>query len=114
MTPTSSHWRAATPRAVHSRGVVEGDAVVHLTTQYLYDQPDLAVSCTSGALSQSGRPFAHGFEFYLERATLAFEFANLGGEGHLAMPLSVILARRNRRAPQPRERAIRSIPLPRS
>ena len=80
-----------TPRAVHSRGVVQSGAVVHLNTQYLYDQPDLTVSCTSGALSQSGRPFAHGFEFYLERATLAFEFASLAGEGHLAMPLSVIL-----------------------
>jgi predicted dehydrogenase len=80
-----------TPRAVRSRGVVDGDAVVHLTTQYLYDEPDLAVSCISGALSQSGRPFAHGFDFYLERATLAYEFANLGGEGHLATPLSVIL-----------------------
>ncbi len=79
------------PRAVHSRGVVQAGAVVHLNTQYLYDQPDLTVSCTSGALSQPGRPFAHGFEFYLERATLAFEFANLGGEGHLSMPLSVIL-----------------------
>ena len=41
-----------TPRAVHSRGVVHDGAVVHLTTQYLYDQPDLTVSCTSGALSQ--------------------------------------------------------------
>jgi predicted dehydrogenase len=80
-----------TPRAVHSRGVVHEGAVVHLTTQYVYDQPDLTVSCTSGALSQPGRPFAHGFELYLERATLAFEFANLAGEGHLAMPLSVIL-----------------------
>ena len=79
------------PRAVHSRGVVENGAVVHLTTQYLYDTPDLAVSCVSGALSQIGRPFAHGFEFYLDRATLAFEFANLGGQGHVAMPLSVIL-----------------------
>jgi predicted dehydrogenase len=80
-----------TPRAVHSRGVVHAGAVVHLTTQYLYDQPDLTVSCTSGALSQPGRPFAHGFEFYLERATLAFEYARLAGEDHLAMPLSVIL-----------------------
>ncbi len=80
-----------TPRAVHSRGIVQEGAVVHLTTQYLYDGSDLTVSCTSGALSQPGRPFAHGFEFYLERATLAFEFANLAGEGHLAMPLSVIL-----------------------
>jgi predicted dehydrogenase len=64
--------------------------VVHLTTQYLYDTPDLAVSCVSGALSQSGRPFTHGFEIYLEEATLAFDFANLGGQGHLATPLSVI------------------------
>jgi predicted dehydrogenase len=79
------------PRAVQSRGVVEGGAVVHLATQYLYDDPDLTVSALSGALSQAGRPFSHGFEFYLERATLAFEFATLGGQGHVATPLSVIL-----------------------
>jgi len=79
------------PRAVHSRGVVENDAVVHLVTQYLYDTPNLAVSCVSGALSQAGRPFAHGFELYFDRATLAFEFASMGGEAHQAMPLSVIL-----------------------
>ena len=79
------------PRAVHSRGVVEGGAVVHLSTQYLYDDKDLTISAISGALSQAGRPFAHGFEFYLENATLSFEFANLGGQGHLATPLSVIL-----------------------
>ncbi len=79
------------PRAVQSRGVVERDAVVHLTTQYLYDDPNLAVSAVSGTLSQAGRPFTHGFELYLERATLAFEFANLAGQAHVATPLSVIL-----------------------
>ncbi len=79
------------PRAVHSRGVVENGAVVHLATQYLYDVPDLTVSCVSGALSQAGRPFAHGFELYFERGTLAFEFANLGGHGHAATPLTIIL-----------------------
>lgn len=79
------------PRAVHSRGVVERNAVVHLTTQYLYDDPNLAVSAVSGALSQAGRPFTHGFELYLEGATLAFEFATLAGEGHVATPLSLIL-----------------------
>ena len=79
------------PKAVYSRGVVEQGAVVHLSTQYLYDDPNLAISAVSGALSQSGRPFAHGFEFYLDKATLSFEFANLGGQGHLATPLSVIL-----------------------
>jgi predicted dehydrogenase len=79
------------PGAVHSRGVIEGNTVVHLDTQYLYDAAVPVVSALSGALSQSGRPFTHGFEFYLERATLAFEFANLGGQGHVATPLSVIL-----------------------
>lgn len=79
------------PRAVHSRGVAEGGSVVHLSTQYLFEDPNLAVSAVSGALSQQGRPFAHGFEFYLEGATLSYEFANLGGQGHLATPLSVIL-----------------------
>jgi predicted dehydrogenase len=79
------------PRAVQSHGVVENGAVVHLATQYLYDRPNLVVSCISGALTQAGRPFTHGFELYFERATLAFQFANLGGQGHVATPLSVIL-----------------------
>jgi predicted dehydrogenase len=79
------------PRAVHSRGVVEGGSVVHLSTQYLFEDPNLAVSAVSGALSQKGRPFTHGFEFYLEGATLSYEFANLGGQDHLVTPLSVIL-----------------------
>lgn len=82
------------PTAVHARGVVEDGAVVHLTTQYLYDGGDgagPAVSALSGALSMKGREFAHGFDLYFERATLSFEFASLGGQGHLAIPLSVIL-----------------------
>jgi len=79
------------PRAVHSRGVVEGDAVIYLSTQYLYDTPNLAVSSVSGAIAQAGRPFAHAFEIYLEKATITFEYANLAGQDHLATPLSVIL-----------------------
>jgi predicted dehydrogenase len=78
------------PRAVLARGVVENGAVVHLVTQYLYNTPNLAVSCVSGALSQAGRPFAHGFELYFEQATLAFEFASMGGQAIPAVPLSVI------------------------
>lgn len=79
------------PKAVHSRGIVDRGAVVHVSTQYLYDDQGLVVTAESGALSQSGRPFKHGFEIYLERATIAFEFANLAGTGHVATPLSVIL-----------------------
>lgn len=79
------------PRAVRSRGIVEGGAIVQLSTQYIYDDPNLVVTADSGALSQAGRSFKHGFEIYLERATLAFEFAMLGGKPHVATPLSVIL-----------------------
>jgi predicted dehydrogenase len=79
------------PRAVQSHGVIENGAVLHLTSQYLYDVPNLVVSCVSGALSQAGRPFTHGFQLYFDRATLAYEFANLGGQGRVCMPLSVIL-----------------------
>jgi predicted dehydrogenase len=79
------------PLAVHSRGVVEDGAFVYLATQYDLGPGGPAISCVSGALSQSGRPFTHGFELYLDRATIAFDFANLAGQGHVAMPLSVIL-----------------------
>jgi predicted dehydrogenase len=78
------------PKAVHSRGIVEQGAVVYLDTQYLYDDAGLTVSATSGAVAAAGRPFAHGFEIYLEGATLSFSFANVGGKGQVA-PLSVIL-----------------------
>ena len=66
---------------MHSRGIVDQGAVTYLTTQYLYDDPNLTVSAVSGCRSQNGRPFTHGFEIYLERATLTFEFANPAGLG---------------------------------
>ncbi len=80
-----------TPRAVHSRGVIDGGAVVHLTTQYLYDEGGPAVSAVSGALSMAGRPFAHGFEIFLERATLSYESASLAGQPPAGIPLALIL-----------------------
>ncbi len=80
------------PTAVRSRGVIDGASVIHLTTQYLYDDPNLAVSALAGSLSQAGRSFTHGFEFYLDRATISYEFASFAGQGHLAIPLSVIHA----------------------
>ena len=76
------------PSAVHSRGVEEGGAIAHLSTQYLYDDLNLSISAVSGALSQPGRPFTHGFDFYLEKATLSFAFAAVGDEGQV-FPLTI-------------------------
>jgi predicted dehydrogenase len=61
------------PARVFSSGVVENGTVVHVTTQYLYGPNGPAVSCSSGALAQKGRMFVHGYELYLEQATLVYE-----------------------------------------
>jgi predicted dehydrogenase len=61
------------PDQVFATGVVADNAVTYLTTQYLYGPGGPAVSCSSGALAQKGRPFVHGYEIYLEKATLAYE-----------------------------------------
>jgi predicted dehydrogenase len=61
------------PAKVFSTGVEEKGAVQYLTTQYLYGKGGPAVSCSSGALAQKGRPFVHGYEIYLEKATLTYE-----------------------------------------
>jgi predicted dehydrogenase len=61
------------PQRVCSTGVQEGGAVSYLTTEYSYGPKGPAISCSSGALSQKAREFVHGFEIYLEKATLSFE-----------------------------------------
>jgi predicted dehydrogenase len=61
------------PKGVFSTGVIEGGAVAYLTTQYLYGPGGPAVSCSSGAVAQKGREFVHGYEIYLEKATLVYE-----------------------------------------
>ena len=72
------------PRQVFASGIEENGAVQYLTTQYLYGPGGPAVSCSSGAVAQKGRPFVHGFEIYLERATVLFESG--------AVPLTVLTA----------------------
>lgn len=68
---------AGVPGRVFSTGVADGRIVQHLTTQYLYGPAGPRISCTSGALAQKGRPFVHGFDLYLERATLAYQSGSL-------------------------------------
>jgi predicted dehydrogenase len=63
---------AGVPKAVSSGGVVNGNSVDYLTTNYLYGPGGPAISCSSGAVATSGRQFVHGFEVYLEKTTLAY------------------------------------------
>src|SRR5262245_46970487 len=61
------------PKQVFSVGTVEGDAVTYLTTSYLYGSGGPAVTCSSGAGCMKGRPFVHGYEIYLEQASLIYD-----------------------------------------
>src|SRR5205807_3545864 len=72
------------PAAVFASGIVNGEAVDYLTTLYLYGKDGPCVSCSGGAVAQKGRTFVHGYEIYLERATLLFESGT--------MPLTVLTA----------------------
>jgi predicted dehydrogenase len=65
---------AGVPTAVFATGLVDaGGAVPYLTTQYLYGPGGPSVTCSSGAVAVSGRPFVHGYEIYLEKATLSYD-----------------------------------------
>jgi predicted dehydrogenase len=61
------------PKQVFSVGTVEKDAVTYLSTSYLYGPGGPAVTCSSGAICMGGRPFVHGFEIYLEKASLIYD-----------------------------------------
>ena len=64
------------PGRVFSTGLVGADGSVdYLTTQYLYGPGGPAVSCSSGAVAMKARPFVHGYEIYLEKATLVYDGA---------------------------------------
>jgi predicted dehydrogenase len=84
---------AGVPDRVFSSGLVQADgSVEYLTTQYLYGANGPAVSCSSGAVAQPARPFVHGYEIYLEKATLAYESG--------ALPLTVYAADGTVQVPQ--------------
>lgn len=82
------------PKAVQTIGRMRGDVLELFNSQFIYDSgskgngPMVTASC--GALMQQGRPFTHAFEIYLEKATLLFDFATIGKNPTMAMPLTVM------------------------
>ncbi|MFV1964144.1 MAG: Gfo/Idh/MocA family protein [Pirellulaceae bacterium] len=61
------------PRAVRSVGRMRGKVAEYFNSQFLFEDKDLVVTATSGVIYQQGRPFTHGYEIHLEKATLLFE-----------------------------------------
>jgi predicted dehydrogenase len=82
---------AGMPSAVFSTGLAEGNAVNYLTTSYLYGAGGPSITCSSGAVAMSGRQFVHGFEIYLEQATLSYDSGGtpltvFTNDGHSTQP----------------------------
>jgi len=78
------------PKAVSSAGRMRGEVVEFVESRFEYEDPNILISATSGVINQQGRAFAHGFEVHLEKATLLFDFAVIGGQPRLLMPLTVL------------------------
>jgi len=77
------------PEAVTSQGRMRGDVVEYCTSMFRFPDPSLVVSISGGVVNQQGRPFTHGFEIHLEKATLQYEFAVIDGKPRLLLPLTV-------------------------
>lgn len=81
------------PEAVFSSGRARENGVVEfVNSQFLFADPGLSVTATSGVLAQQGRGFTHAFEIYCEQATLLYDLAIVGGEAEVLMPLTVLNA----------------------
>lgn len=61
------------PKSVQSVGRMRGEVAEFFNSHFLYDDPQLTVSATSGVIRQQGRPFTNGYEIHLEKATLVFD-----------------------------------------
>jgi predicted dehydrogenase len=75
---------AGAPQGVQAAGYKKGGEARYITTQYLYSEKPCAISAHSGAVSMPGVPFEHGFDLYLERATLRYNNLSTGEEVLLA------------------------------
>lgn len=77
------------PTGVFSCGRIRGEVVDYCNSIFKFQDPSLAVTCTSGVINQQGREFTHGFEIHLEKATLQFDFQGFADLPE-TMPLKVL------------------------
>jgi len=76
------------PQEVTTSGRLRDGLPEFWHSQFRFANRYLVVEATSGTIDQQGRAFTHAFEIHLERATLAFDFAVIGGAGrYLCEPM---------------------------
>ena len=78
------------PSSLYCHGRFRGEVVSYCETIFRFADSRQVVRATSGVIDQQGRPFTHGYEVHLERATLQFEFAGFT-DGAELMPLKLLV-----------------------
>jgi predicted dehydrogenase len=78
------------PQGVFSRGLLAGNLVNHVATNYVYADPEKTVTSISGGIAANGLKFAHSFEIFLENATLQYDAGTYGSDWVENRPLTLI------------------------
>ena len=61
------------PDKIYSSGILAGEKYAsYVATHYTYEDLGVTITCQSGAIAMSGRPFEHGFDIYLEEGTIQY------------------------------------------
>jgi len=61
------------PKQVQSIGRMRGEVPEYFSTQFVFDDPTLVVTSTSGCIFQQGRPFMARSEVHFEKATIVID-----------------------------------------
>jgi predicted dehydrogenase len=61
------------PKQVQSIGRMRGEVPEYFSTQFVFDDPSLVVTSTSGCIFQQGRPFMARSEVHFEKATIVID-----------------------------------------
>ncbi|HWL10652.1 MAG TPA: Gfo/Idh/MocA family oxidoreductase [Planctomicrobium sp.] len=89
------------PQSVFSRGLLKEGFVNHVSTQYVYGDPDLSVNSVSGGIAAPDLKFAQSFEFFLDDATIQFDAGTYGDQWVVNRPLTLISKETGVTTPQP-------------
>lgn len=69
------------PKSVVSCGTMHRNMPRHWDTLFSFEGRGFSAHASGGVVDRPGQSFCHGFEIYLQRATLKFEFAVIDGAG---------------------------------
>ncbi|MCA8996924.1 MAG: Gfo/Idh/MocA family oxidoreductase [Planctomycetaceae bacterium] len=78
------------PQQVFARGILTEGFVNHVSSQYVYHDSELTVSCISGGIAAGQLKFNHSYELQLEKATIQFDAGTYGDDWVVNRPLSLI------------------------